>query len=68
MFVAKGADGIRTDLQHRFIINDGAAGTAIGGTANLIKDTGARRLTQQVASDSPLWYADPTSMMRRSSA
>ena len=66
VFTRRGSDGIFNGLVHRFMLDEGAPGVAIGATANTVKDSIAPVLTQQVVNDSPTW--DESTLVRRRAA
>jgi len=65
LFAQCGQDDILEGLVHRFPLDEGAPGTAIGTGANLVKDVVSPVLTQQAAVGGPTWET-PNNLLRRS--
>lgn len=65
LFAQRGQDDILEGLVHRFPLDEGAPGTAIGTGANLVKDVVSPVLTQQAAVGGPTWTT-PNNLLRRS--
>lgn len=66
IFALRGRDSIVDGLKHRFPLDEGATGVAVGTAANILKDVARPPLTQQAAVDGPTWAA-PAVERRRAS-
>jgi hypothetical protein len=66
LFAQAGSDDIYEGLVHRFPLDEGAPGVAVGTAANVLRDISDPSLTQQAAVGGPTW--EIPSVARRRSA